>query len=203
VLLRGHRQIKGFNLKAPLVSRRTWGAFKLYTMDEIWKDIPGYEGQYQASTFGNIKEIETDRILSQTSYETKGHKYYKRCGFDCKGFLIHRLIALTFIPNPENKPQVDHIDFNEQNNRVDKLKWVTPKENQQHSAGRMRNKKIGGDHVRAILTNDQRDKINRLKQGGMRYTEIAYIFNVKANTLHAIAYRERKYTKRAKIIGET
>lgn len=171
-------------------------------MDEIWKDILGYEGIFQASTYGRIKNIADDKILNQCKYETRGHKFYLRCSLNGKSITIHRLIALTFISNPENKPEVDHIDYDEQNNQINNLRWVTKKENQHHSAGRMRNKKIGGDHIRAVLTNDQRDEINRLKQGGMRYTEIAHIFNVKANTLHAIAYRERKYQKRDKIEGE-
>ena len=117
--------------------------------------------------------------------------------------LVHRLIALTFLPNPENKTSVDHIDFNEQNNRVDNLRWVTVKENQQNSSGRMRNKKTGEDHYRAILTNQQWEEAKRLKALGVSYAKTARRYGVDPNLLHAMIYRERKYAKRPKKIGET
>ena len=167
-------------------------------MEEIWKDIPGYEGRYQASTFGNIRECATQRILPQPSYETSGHKYYKRCGFDSKCHIVHRLIAKTFIPNPENKRYVDHIDFNEQNNHVENLRWVTAKENTAHSVedGRIYFKvgMTGDKHPRSKWTEAQVSEMKKMRAAKIRYKKIAALFNTSENTICAIV--TRKYYKK-------
>lgn len=108
---------------------------------EIWKDIKGYEGYYQVSNFGNVRSLDRfdgvhDRKgtkikpnLKQNGYLQVGlRKHNKR-----KWFGIHRLVATHFLRNPNNKPQVNHIDCNKQNNNVSNLEWVTGKENQEHA----------------------------------------------------------------------
>lgn len=107
-------------------------------MKEIWKDIKGYEGLYQVSNLGRVKSLERvdamnkkvdAKIMSQTDNGNgylyiSLHKNGKR-----KVMGVHRLVALTFIPNPNNKPQVNHIDEDKTNNRIDNLNWMTGKEN--------------------------------------------------------------------------
>ena len=106
-------------------------------MEEVWKDIPGYEGRYFASNFGRIKsrniQHKQDYILSQIN----GRGGYLIINIIENGkhvqHSVHQLVASAFIPNPENKPQVNHIDGDKKNNRVDNLEWVTAKENVAHA----------------------------------------------------------------------
>lgn len=97
---------------------------------EIWKDIESYIGLYQVSNLGQIKSLRSNKILKPSSSSTGGYLYvclYK----DGKGkcFSIHRLVAIAFIPNEQNFSQVDHIDNNKKNNRVENLQWLSQTEN--------------------------------------------------------------------------
>lgn len=101
-------------------------------MEELWKDIEGYEGLYQISTLGRVKRVTTGRIL-KGGKNTSGYiqiSLYKQGVRDVKR--IHRLVAESFIPNTENKPEVNHINEDKTNNRVDNLTWSTRKENINH-----------------------------------------------------------------------
>jgi hypothetical protein len=97
---------------------------------QIWKDIEGYKGHYQISNYGNVRSLKKDAFLMKGAY-LKGYKIISlwKNGIG-KMFRIHRLVAAAFIPNPENKPCIDHIDGDRANNHADNLRWVTVKENQ-------------------------------------------------------------------------
>lgn len=97
---------------------------------EIWKDIKGYEGLYQISNYGRVWSIRKQKYLKGD----KNSAGYLRVLLTAKNGktkreFIHRLVALAFIPNPENKPQVNHIDANIENNKAENLEWNTSKEN--------------------------------------------------------------------------
>lgn len=112
---------------------------------EVWKDIEGYEGLYQVSNLGRVKSVTREtpftnrwgQRITRTRKEfiMKPKKQYNGYLVIClrnnggRYFSIHRLVANAFIPNPENKPQIDHIDGNKENNCVDNLHWVTAAEN--------------------------------------------------------------------------
>lgn len=109
-------------------------------MKELWKDIKGYEGLYQISNFGKVySKIGNLRYKNphpiMMKYDSSGGYARVMLSKDkvFKRFLVHRLVAEAFIPNPLNKPEVNHIDGNKLNNCVDNLEWVTCKENKRHA----------------------------------------------------------------------
>lgn len=111
-------------------------------MIEIWKELTGYEG-YEVSSFGNLRSYrkrgsknamyEEPKQVKPSTLKTHCKEYFKhnlmKDGKQ-KSEYAHRLVAKAFIPNPENKPQVHHIDNNGLNNHFENLEWVTNSENQ-------------------------------------------------------------------------
>lgn len=136
-------------------------------MEEIWKDIKGYEGFYQISNLGRVRGL--DRIVEMWAKRKgtlafirfhvkgkmlsanrivigrgndKGYVKYRLTDKNkkVKQLFAHKLVAEAFIPNPENKPQVDHIDADSLNNKVSNLRWVTPSENNSNPLTKLKRK---------------------------------------------------------------
>lgn len=137
-------------------------------MQEIWKDIPGYEGLYQASNLGRIRSLhfrggKNQKIL--TPYNVLGYlriRIFK--DKKQKSIGVHRLIALTFILNPENKPEVNHIDGNKTNNIVENLEWVTASENVTHAFAVLGVCPHGGRAKKKVKNLDTNEVFNSIKE---------------------------------------
>jgi len=148
-------------------------------MQEEYRKIKGYEN-FSVSNFGNVRNEKTCLILKQHL-----HNEYYRVGVQGKKHFIHRLIAEYFIPNPNNKPYVDHIDNNRSNNRIDNLRWVTTSENNYN----MSIKKTNKSGVKGVYWGKKRNKWRAdIKKNGVHFTIGRYVNKedaIKARQLKA------------------
>lgn len=146
---------------------------------EIWKDIPDYEGRYQASNSGKIKSLKrtvirgrgSESIVIERILKPNIKRGYYTVGLSTQGKIkyitIHRLIAITFIPNPDNLPQVNHKDENKTNNCVDNLEWCTCLYNIQYGTGIKRH---GEKRKGFIMSEEQKEKL-RIANLGKKASE--------------------------------
>lgn len=132
---------------------------------EIWRDIKGFEGLYQISNYGKVKNVKTNRFLKtyKKSNNYLGVTLYKNN--KVYYLSVHRLVAITFIPNPENKPCVGHKDCNRSNNKVENLYWCTYAENNNHPITRLaRSNTLKGKRP---LTKNQPKQIKQYSKQGV------------------------------------
>ncbi len=154
-------------------------------MEETWKGISGYEGYYQVSNLGRIKSLKREDSNNQFGNENilkieSKRRYLHialRVNGNCKYESIHRLVALAFIPNQENKPFVNHIDGNKHNNIYSNLEWVTAKENSIHAInnGLCLPQKKGLDNINSF-------KIQMLNKNGVYIKTFSSIMDAERNT---------------------
>jgi hypothetical protein len=151
---------------------------------EIFKDIIGYEGFYQISNLGNVKSLIAgkQKILK---HNISSNKYYS-IRFKNKNFLIHRLVALHFVNNFNNKPYVNHIDGNKFNNNFKNLEFVTQSENINHAIkiGKFNNNGI--NHPKSKLNKIQVNIIFKRANLGEDQRKIAKDFNISQSVISNI-----------------
>ncbi|QMW05320.1 NUMOD4 domain-containing protein [Spirosoma foliorum] len=162
-------------------------------LGEVWKDIPGYEGRYQASNLGRIKSLARvavmgghgqcfkevkEKVLNPGIHKSSGYRFVGLNGRKTKT-PVHRAIAKTFIPNPDNKPFINHIDGNKINNRVENLEWCTAKENVRHAIAMGLTNVSGVNQPTAQINDDIVRQMRAMyKETNMTYREIANHFGV-------------------------
>lgn len=172
-------------------------------MEEIFESIKGYEGMYEISNFGRVKSLQktTKFGLRFKTYPEKillpqnNNNGYLKVILGGKNKYIHRLVAEAFIPNPENKPQVNHKDGNKKNNHVDNLEWATSKEDSdhKHSMGLVDYSKLsrkGITNGNSKLTNEDVKRIREVYLA-RKYSrrKLAKEYSVSVNTIDKILDR--------------
>lgn len=150
-----------------------------------WRPIPGYEDIYDISSMGSVYSRKFRKTMA-LNLERKGYVSVelwkegknKRCK-------VHRLVAITFIPNPDNKRTVNHINSIRSDNRVDNLEWATQSENIIHAFKYGNKDQHGERHSHNKLTESQVREIRKLK-GNKTQQQIAEMFNVSRGNIGLI-----------------
>ncbi len=166
-------------------------------IQEIWKDINGYDGIYQVSNIGNVRSLGFEwvlnnggkhkrgiRLLKNTTHHPKGYRYvmlYSKDG-SRKSHSIHRLVITAFKGNPKNYPQINHIDGNKSNNDLSNLEWCNNSQNQIHAFLHGLNKpRFGEEHPSAVC-------VLQLSTG--------FIFNTIKEASECFGFHQSKFHKK-------
>ena len=164
----------------------------------IWKDVEGFEGLYRVSNEGVL--ITTPRqgtkggVVKRYKMKHGYEEYHLYKNDKLHHEYVHRLLAKYFIPNPENKPHVNHIDGNPMNNSLDNLEWVTHLENVQHAVRTGLVNRKGENHPLVKLTDQEVLEIRDLyKHRIFKQWEIGELYGVARTTVGSIVQnRNRK-----------
>lgn len=162
--------------------------------EEIWKDVIGYEGLYQVSNLGRIKSLPRNGTVKNTIILRTDGKLYDvvrlRKNDIPKPFLVHRLVAIAFIPNHENKPCVNHIDGIKHNNMLSNLEWVTRSENEKHAhVTGLKDFKKDKNPARKI-NSEIAEKIRLKALSGLTQRSIAKEYGITQSTVSNIINRK-------------
>lgn len=163
---------------------------------EIWKDVIDYEGVYLVSNFARVKRIMSRKNptcdIMNNIYHPSGYVHISLTN-NGKGrnFKLHRLVAMAFIPNPENKPQVNHIDGNKLNNLPSNLEWNTSKENINHAWNTGLSKPKNGEKSNFSKLTEK--EILEIRELGITVSpkEISVIYNVSVSYIRRVINRKR------------
>ena len=166
---------------------------------EVWKDVVGSEGKYQVSSFGQVRSLDRmrvsrggclapikGRIMKQKLSKTQYFVIHLR-GRDIEHPSVHRLVAIAFLENTDNKPTVNHKDGNKQNNNVTNLEWSTQSEQMQHAFENNLAKRHGGSRYSTKFKQEMKDYY---ELSGCSSFALSKHFNVSERTASRVAHNE-------------
>lgn len=158
-------------------------------MIEVIKDIKGFEGRYTISNFGIVRSLLTGKemkpYITNRGYARVNLRYAKSRDF--KSLLVHRLVAMNFLPNPNNYKEVNHKDCNPLNNRLDNLEWCDRFYNVKYAFEKGRASNKGVRNPNSKLNEDDVKAIRALVETGRFFnTQIAKMFKVSSTTIDMI-----------------
>lgn len=168
-------------------------------MEEIWKPIEFLDSKYEASSLGRIRHTKSKHIkaiIFDGHYCKFGYDYYID-GQEKKGWMrVHKAVASTFIPNPLNKPTVNHKDGDPKNNAVSNLEWATAQEQSEHAAAVL-HRNCGENNYNSRFTNkDVLDMRQLYYDGWLTTVQLAREYNTKVSDMRRILSGTRwKYIK--------
>lgn len=163
---------------------------------EVWKDIDGYEGDYQISTYGRVRSIKTKTYIYQDENHMLKPRYNSNGGYakvalykdnKRKQMFIHRLVALAFIPIIKDKTLINHKNGIKDDNRVENLEWCDNSENINHAINNgLKPSSKGSQHGMSKLNEEQVLKMRQEHESGIHYSILAKKYKVSRSTTYAI-----------------
>lgn len=153
------------------------------------KDIPGFEG-YMINPHGSVWSKKSKKFMK--SHVKDGYKFIQfRVDGKAKYSSIHRLVAITHLPNPDNLPEINHIDFDRSNNHVKNLEWVTSSQNRQHTYDHNKTEKQvetakKNGRSKALFSEDDIILIHQMFDMGKTYEDISLFFKCHRETIGRI-----------------
>lgn len=195
-----------YSLRSELLATDEAGFIFNAMKKEIWKDIKGYEGFYQISNLGKVKSLKrtisfrrngvNNTIKVKTIILSPG-KYrggYLQVSLNKRGKgttnKMHRLVGQAFIPNPENKPCINHLNGIKTNNYAQNLEWCTYEENNRHAIKHKLNQMQGEHHPLSKLTEIEVLEIRKLRKKGYKIILLANKFNICKGNVSLITSRK-------------
>lgn len=168
---------------------------KAIAMFENWLPIIGYEGRYEVSNKGRVKTLLKNNSKTEILKPSNHIQGYLRVGLRKDGISkiisIHRLVASAFIPNPEDKPQVNHIDGIKSNNKIENLEWCTQKENAAHAVlNGIYNSAKGENAGHSKLKDSDIYKVYELLKENKKPYQIAKIIGISKSTINLIVHNK-------------
>jgi hypothetical protein len=161
---------------------------------ESWLPVVGWEDHYEVSNHGRVRRIKAGKgtRYMRASFGNAATTGYLQTTLTrdgkCHREYMHRLVCEAFLPNPEGKPYVNHIDGNKYNNRHSNLEWVTPRENLLHRS-RVLGLEVGEKHHAAKFTRSDVLEIRKAISAGRTNSEIAPAFNASSKNINHIRNR--------------